>query len=201
MSHKKHRKVEFNNIVERLNGDILYKNDRALVIHGDSLEYLKKIPDNSISLILTDPPYHSTKKKNITNDKAFGTDDDFLNWIEQFSNEWKRIIRPNGSIFFFCSSAMSAKLELLLSNNFNVLSHIVWTKPNDPGFDGWKGKMKKESLRQWYPHSERVLFMEPAAAGNLKRSYFGNFLKETRSLCGLSGHECKYRPKCAPVPI
>ena len=70
---------------------------------------------------------------------------------------------------FFVHSAMSAKLEILLSNYFNVLSHIVWTKPNDPGFDGWKGKMKKEALRQWYPHSERVLFMEPAIEGNLKK--------------------------------
>jgi hypothetical protein len=32
----------------------------------------------------------------------------------------------------------------MLAKHFNVLSHVVWTKPNDPGFDGWKGKMNKE---------------------------------------------------------
>jgi site-specific DNA-methyltransferase (adenine-specific) len=189
MSNRIHRTREFQHILQKLNDNSLYLNDKAIIINGDSLDYLKKIPDNSISLILTDPPYHTTKKNNITNDKAFDTDEDFLSWIDQFSVEWKRIIRPNGSVFIFCASAMSAKLEILFSRYFNVLSHIVWTKPNEPGFDGWKGKMKKESLRQWYPHSERILFMEPAVEGNLKRSWFGHFLKEKRYICGLSGHE------------
>ena len=84
---------------------------------------------------------------------------------------------------------MEARLEVMLSKYFNILSHIVWTKPNDPGFDGWKGKMKKEALRQWYPHSERIIFCEPALEGNLKRSYFGSLLKEKRLSCGLSGHK------------
>jgi adenine-specific DNA-methyltransferase len=189
MSHKEHRKSQFNDIAKcfSCNNSSSLK-ERTLVVAGDSLEKLKSIPSNSISLILTDPPYHSTKKDNITNDKAFKTDEDFLGWMKLYADEWKRILKPNGSMFIFCSSAMSAKLEVMFSENFNVLSHIVWSKPNDPGFDGWKGKMKKESLRQWYAHSERILFAEPAVEGNLKRSWFGNFLREKRMLCGMSGH-------------
>lgn len=182
------REVEFNNIVEKLKYVSPYADNSSIVSHGDSLEILKLIPDSSISLILTDPPYHSTKKDNITNDTAFKTDDEFLSWMDKYFLEWKRILRPNGSIFVFCSSTMSARLEVIMSNEFNVLSHIVWTKPNDPGFDGWKGKMKKESLRQWYPHSERILFAEPAIDGNLKRSWFGQFLRQKRLESGLSGH-------------
>jgi site-specific DNA-methyltransferase (adenine-specific) len=189
MSHKSHREQEFQDIVKQVENASVLSIDKTLVIEGESLDYLKIIPDNSISLILTDPPYHSTKKSNITNDKAFSTDEEFLDWMKKFAVEWKRILRPNGSLFLYCSSAMSAKLEILLLEDFNVLSHIVWTKPNDPGFDGWKGKMKKEALRQWYPHSERILFAEPAVNGNLKRSWFGNFLKEKRTICDLSGHK------------
>jgi site-specific DNA-methyltransferase (adenine-specific) len=84
---------------------------------------------------------------------------------------------------------MSGQLDVLFSKNFNVLSHIVWTKPNDPGFDGWKGKMKKEALRQWYPHSERILFAEPAVDGNLFRSPFALFLRNARKQAGLSMHQ------------
>lgn len=182
------REIEFNRIVEKLKGASSYNDKYSIVGHGDSLELLKLIPDSSVSLILTDPPYHSTKKDNITNDTAFETDESFLNWMEKYFIEWKRVIRPNGSIFVFCSSAMSARLEVIMSSEFNVLSHIVWTKPNDPGFDGWKGKMKKENLRQWYPHSERILFAEPALDGNLKRSWFGQFLREKRIEANLSGH-------------
>jgi site-specific DNA-methyltransferase (adenine-specific) len=159
------------------------------ILNEDSLDVLKYIPNNSIGLILTDPPYHSTKKKNIVNDTAFSEDAEFLNWISKYVAEWKRILRPNGSLFMFCSSEMSARLEVLLSKSFNILSSIVWTKPNEPGFDGWKQKMKKEALRQWYAHTERIIFAEPAFDGNLGRSYFANFLKQQRKIVGISTHD------------
>ena len=183
------RAADFARIKSNMLGNVYYGNAHSMVVNGDSQELLRLIPDHTVSLILTDPPYHSTKKENIINDKAFDSDDEFLAWMEIFAKEWKRILRPNGSGFMFCSSAMEAKLELMLSKYFNVLSHIVWTKPNEPGYDGWKGKMKKEALRQWYPQSERIIFFEPAAEGNLKRSSFGNMLKEARSKCGMSMHE------------
>ena len=147
------RTEDFKLIKEAFEGDIYYSHESSIILNGDSLTFLQQIPDQTISLILTDPPYHSTKKNNIVNDKAFTTDEQFIEWIEQYAKEWKRILRPNGSIFMFCSSCMEAKLENMLSKYFNILSHVVWTKPNEPGFDGWKGKMKKEALRQWYPHS------------------------------------------------
>lgn len=189
MSHKELRQNQFHSIENAFRDQECFSIEKSIAVLGDSLSKLKLIPDSTISLILTDPPYHSTKKDNIANDKAFDTDEDFIYWMKEYFVEWKRILKPNGSIFMFCSSAMSAKLEIALSENFNILSHIVWTKPNDPGFDGWKGKMKKEALRQWYPHSERVLFVEPANDGNLKRSWFGNFLREKRTVAGLSGHQ------------
>lgn len=40
--------------------------------------------------------------------------------------------------------------------------------------------MKKEALRQWYPHSEKILFMEYAEEGNLFKSYFGSQLTKWR---------------------
>lgn len=189
MFHKELRYNQFNAIKDSFDGQQSFALEKSIVVLGDSLAQLKLISTASISLILTDPPYHSTKKDNITNDKAFNSDEEFIDWMKQYFVEWKRILKPNGSIFMFCSSTMSAKLEIAMTEYFNVLSHIVWSKPNDPGFDGWKGKMKKEALRQWYPHSERILFAEPATEGNLKRSWFGNFLREKRTIAGLSGHQ------------
>ncbi|MFI5158830.1 MAG: DNA methyltransferase, partial [Sphingobacteriales bacterium] len=151
MSYKELRQQKFSKISESMRGGSSFENSNAIIALGDSLELLRLLPNNSISLILTDPPYHSTKKDNITNDTSFATDEAFLIWMEKFLFEWKRVLQPNGSVFVFCSSEMSSRLEVLMSKTFNVLSHVVWTKPNDPGFDGWKGKMKKEALRQWYP--------------------------------------------------
>ena len=165
---------------------IKYISTNALLFAGDSLEILKQFPSHTVSLILTDPPYHSTKKKNIFGDTFFREDEEYVKWIKQYAMEWKRVLKPNGSVFCFCSPAMASKLEAAFSDQFNILSQIVWTKPNAPGFDGWKQKMKKEALRQWYSHSERIIFMEPAVEGNLNRSYFGDYLHRARKELSLS---------------
>lgn len=166
--------------------DKYYNTDEAILVNGDSLELLKKIPDHNIALILTDPPYHSTKKRNIIGDTSFSKDSEYIDWMKKYAKEWKRVLKHNGSVFCFCSSVMSAQLQIMFSEYFNVLSEIVWTKPNAPGYDGWKQKMRKESLRQWYPHSERIIFLENATEGNLFKSYFGGQLTAWRKSVKMS---------------
>ncbi len=181
--------LDLESILSRLGPSVTYADNCALVAEGDSLSLLEQMPDHSVSLILTDPPYHTTKKSSIYGDTRFAEDDHFLEWVGKYACQWRRVLRSNGSLYCFCSSEMSARLEVLLSINFNILSHVVWTKPNDPGFDGWKGKMKKEALRKWYPHSERLLFAEPAIEGNLHRSPFAKFLKDVRKQAGLTSYD------------
>ena len=64
-----------------------------------------------------------------------------MEWISEYAKEWHRILRQNGSLFCFCASSMSAHIEVVLSKRFIVLSLVVCTNPNDPGFEGWKGMM------------------------------------------------------------
>lgn len=183
------REQEFEHIKSSLSNCIRATTTGGILAEGDSLDLIKRIPSHSVSLILTDPPYHATKKRNIYGDTHFEEDQHYLEWMEQYSAEWYRVLRPNGSLFCFCDSSMAARLEVLFSRSFNILSQIVWTKPNDPGFDGWKGKMKKEALRQWYPHSERIIFAEPAVEGNIFRSPFADFLRGVRKKSGISQRE------------
>ncbi|WP_375275344.1 DNA methyltransferase [Methylorubrum thiocyanatum] len=72
------------------------RTEAALVVEGDSLPVLQDIPDGSISLIVTDPPYHATKKHNIFGDTKFEDDDQYLAWLALYVREWRRILRPNG---------------------------------------------------------------------------------------------------------
>jgi len=180
------RQEQFDAIKSELRPSLRFSGAGALVAEGDSLALLSSMPSQSVTLILTDPPYHSTKKHNIYGDTAFAEDQHYLEWMAKYAKEWRRVLKPNGSLFCFCASSMSARLDVMLSKDFNVLSHVVWTKPNDPGFDGWKGKMKKEALRQWYAHSERILFAEPAVDTNLFRSPFAEMLRECRKQSGLT---------------
>jgi site-specific DNA-methyltransferase (adenine-specific) len=179
---------DFATIGTALHGAVALASERAIVARGDSLELLKRLPSASVSLIVTDPPYHSTRKDNIYGDKSFGEDHQYIAWMRKFGTEWRRILRPNGALYVFCAPIMSAQLEVMLSEFLRPLNHITWTKPNEPGFDGWKGKMSKEALRRWYPHSERLLFLEQATEGTGRRSKLGQFIREMRIAAGLSGH-------------
>ena len=182
----KPREESFRDIREAMDPHLIYASSHALVAEWDSLALLRQLPTHSVSLILTDPPYHATKKENIRGDTAFADDAHYLEWMGQYAEEWRRVLKLNGSVLCFCDTSMAARLDVMLSRQFNMLSHVVWTKPNDPGFDGWKGKMKKDALRQWYPHSERLLFAEPAVEGSIFRSAFAKLLSEARKLTGLT---------------
>lgn len=165
----------------------LYCQSLTLTLYqGDCLDVLESLSPNSVNLIVTDPPYHSTKKNNITGDKSFKDDRDYIDWLDTIAKQWQRVLAPNGSLYCFASTKMTAQVEVMLSHRFNILSSITWTKPNEPGYDGWKQKTKKESLRSWYLHSERIIFAESTSAENPKQSAFGSLLRKTREATGMS---------------
>ena len=72
------RQEQFEAIKIALQQSLRFSGDRALVAEGDSLVMLRSMPTHSVSLILTDPPYHSTKKQNIHGDTAFAKDEHYL---------------------------------------------------------------------------------------------------------------------------
>lgn len=182
------RDVAFNLCKLKFAKDLTFESDTSLLAQGDSLELIKQIPSSAIDLILTDPPYHTTKKANIYGDANFDDDNHYLNWMNDYFKEFHRVLRPNGSLYLFCSSEMAPFLYVNASKTMNMHNIITWTKPNEPGYDGWKQKMKKTSLRKWYPHSEKIVVCSPASDGNLKRSAFGMFLKDCRNVCNLTSH-------------
>ena len=186
------RAAEFAEIKNSLGTAIVDETPVSIVALGDSLELLNEIPDESVSLILCDPPYHSTQKNNIYGDRAFAEDRDFLSWLRQFADHWKRILKPSGTLYLFCSSRMASRLEVMLAGFFLPVSNVTWTKPNEPGYDGWKGKMKKEALRQWYPHSERILVMQQGSYGGhmaTRRTPLGQYLRDCRRAAGVTANQ------------
>jgi site-specific DNA-methyltransferase (cytosine-N4-specific) len=60
---------------------------------GDSLELLPCVPDESVNLILTSPPFALTSKKEYGNKAS----EDYVEWFMDFAREFKRILTPDGS--------------------------------------------------------------------------------------------------------
>lgn len=100
------------------------------LLHGDCLELMKTIPDGSIDLILTDPPYGTTACKW-----------DSVIPFEPMWAELKRIIKPNGAIVLFGSEPFSTYLRM--GNLENYKYDIYWLKNKVTGFTQAKNKPMK----------------------------------------------------------
>ena len=82
---------------------------------GDCLELMKNIPDGSVDLVLTDPPYGTTACKW-----------DSVIPFEPMWEQLNRIIKPNGAICLFGSEPFSSALRM--SNIKNFKYDWIWNK-------------------------------------------------------------------------
>ena len=88
---------------------------------GDCLELMKDIPDGSVDLVLTDPPYGTTACKW-----------DSVIPFEPMWEQLNRIIKPNGAICLFGSEPFSSALRM---SNIKCFKYDwVWDKHNTNGF-------------------------------------------------------------------
>ena len=85
------------------------------LIQGDCLEEMKKIPDGSVDMVLTDPPYGTTACKW-----------DTVIPLEPMWEQLKRVIKPIGAIVLFGSEPFSSALRM--SNIKNYKYDWVWKK-------------------------------------------------------------------------
>ena len=82
---------------------------------GDCLELMKNIPDGSVDLVLTDPPYGTTACKW-----------DSVIPFEPMWEQLNRIIKPNGAICLFGSEPFSSALRM--SNIKHFKYDWIWNK-------------------------------------------------------------------------
>jgi len=72
----------------------LYETDFGQAFLGDSLEVMKELPDNSVNLILTSPPFALTRQKEYGNK----LEQEYIDWFLQFSKEFYRLLKDDGSL-------------------------------------------------------------------------------------------------------
>jgi DNA modification methylase len=102
---------------------------------GDTLELIKKIPNNSINLIVTSPPYGLRKKKKYGN----ADPEDYINWFMPFAKEFHRILKQDGSFILNIGggwekgkpirSLYQFELLIKLCDIFNLAEEFIWHKP------------------------------------------------------------------------
>jgi len=140
--------------------------DNVTLHHGDCLEVMASIPDNSVDLVLTDPPYF--KVKGDAWDRQWDKPAQFLAWLDTVVEQFARVLRPNGSLYLFASPQMSARVECLIAGRLNVLNRVRWTKAA-----GWHNKTEKEALRSYLSPWEEIIFAEHFGADNIAKGEAG----------------------------
>lgn len=104
----------------------VFHNNNHKIIHGDVLEALKKVPDNSVDLIFADPPYNIGKDFNGRKDK-WDTDDLYLSWCYQWLELCIGKLKSNGSFYVMTSTQFMPFFDIFLRKKLNVLSRIIWS--------------------------------------------------------------------------
>ena len=146
------------------------------IIQGDNLEILKTIPDNSVALIYTDPPFntgHKQKRAAIktiqSNDGLIGFGgnkydridsgqygsfndnfDDYIGFLRSRIIEAYRILKDTGSFYLHINWRECAYVKVMLDEIFgreNFINEIIWA------YD-YGAKSKKK----WSAKHDNILF-------------------------------------------
>ena len=173
------------------------------VICGDSNYILKSIPDDTIDLIITSPPYFNQRDYG-NNVSTIGDEDDVELYIDNIQNIFKkcvRIIKPSGSIIFNIGDKYKNSSLLLVpyrfafkmthNNDVKLINNITWVKPN-PQPRQFKRRLVsstepffhfvKTNKYKYYPNKfidEERRIIKPKPNTNIGQKYFKDIEKST----------------------
>ena len=112
------------------------------VICADSSTFLKKIPDNFVTLTYIDPPFFSNRnyeviskegKSNSFGDKWKGGIDEYLDFMREILKESHRVLKKTSSLYLHCDWHASHYLKVELDKIFgynNFRNEIIWRRHN-----------------------------------------------------------------------
>lgn len=123
------------------------------IINADCLDILKQLPDKCIDCILTDPPYFGIVKNDW--DNQWKDISEFQKWVGELGKEFYRILKDNGSFYWFGDDKTIAYCQVELDKYFHLLNNLVWRKNNA----GTK-KGTYSVFRSYAPITERCLFYD-----------------------------------------
>ena len=110
------------------------------IYNEDCLEGMKRIPDGSVDLIVTDPPYLMNYKTGRKKDKTHRFNDVILNdnneqLIVDYIKECYRILSDDTAMYLFCSSNKVDFFKKELEKLFSIKNMIIWVKNNHTAGD------------------------------------------------------------------
>ncbi|AFZ13834.1 Site-specific DNA-methyltransferase (adenine-specific) [Crinalium epipsammum PCC 9333] len=95
------------------------------VVYGDTLEYLRSMPDECVDLIFCDPPYNIGKNFNGRKEK-WASDQDYLSWCYQWIELCIKKLKPTGTIYLMAATQNMPYIDIFIRPYVTILSRIIW---------------------------------------------------------------------------
>ena len=116
-----------------------------MLFNKDCLEVLRNLEDNSIDLVLTDPPYFIGYDGGKGWDSQWNTEEDYLRWCMEWSRECERVLKDNRMMVVFGTLKTNTFIHYKLMVEGELpLTHqneIIWSY-------NWGGRSKKNFARK-----------------------------------------------------
>ncbi|MDX2049237.1 MAG: site-specific DNA-methyltransferase [Chitinophagaceae bacterium] len=99
-----------------LNSPSSYHTSFGAAYVGDSLKLLSELPDNSLNLVITSPPFALLREKEYGNKSQ----DEYLDWLSEFAKIVLRKLKPDGSFVMDVGGAYQKGLPVRSLYNFKI---------------------------------------------------------------------------------
>lgn len=122
------------------------------IYNNDCLLEMKSIPDNSVDLVLIDPPYNIGKDKRWDKWK---TVEEYVEFMGKAFKECERVLKPNGSFYFFHNDFLQiVELQNWINKNTSFIFKqlITWSKI-DENFNNYgyvQQRLSINMMRNYY---------------------------------------------------
>lgn len=115
-----------------------YCNNKIMLYNEDCYQFIKRIPDHSIDLILTDPPYNISQYSsgNISRNGKRYLNNDIAKWDlvpvepKKLVYDMKRVLKKDGNIFIFTGYNLLGKWHEAFDPVFDTFQIFIWHKMN-----------------------------------------------------------------------
>lgn len=146
-----------------------YKHGPVTLYKGDCREVLREIEPATVALLLTDPPYGIKVESDQFTDAATDWDDgDPTELIDAMLAAARPCMKTNGAFYVFGHPGqfMNARQQYTRAG-FMPLQELIWVKTASGALPNQSrvNKQHPESLRTFFPETERILFGEVMATG------------------------------------